>query len=143
MDVTSNVTFHLLFINFFLPTNSFFSLAKLFFLSPPPPPVTLIHFLFLSQVFPPSCSNIFDNVPCLIPALSHWHWQRCSLDFQIFFPGPFSFLSVPPPTVHPPHPLSTPLLSFAESFPRRGRRPRHVATSRNSEKSSSWRRTSR
>lgn len=53
-------------------------------------------------------------------------------------------LSVPlsiPPTVYPPSLHPAPLL--AESFPRRGRKPRHVVTSRNSEKSSNWRRTSR
>lgn len=101
-------------------------------------------FFSLQQVFPPSCSEVLYNV-------LHCHMivfrNTCnSLDFQILFPPSLCFrsLSVPlsiPPTVYPPSLHPAPL--FPESFPRRGRRPRHVVTSRNSEKNSNWRRTSR
>lgn len=72
--------------------------------------------------FPPSAFS---------PSIVTWlALSRFSDLFSRFFFSPLLCLSCLPP-------------SPAESFPRRGRRRRHVATSRNSEKSNNWKKTSR
>lgn len=86
----------------------------------------------------------------LLPVLHHCiicintvllHDLFCSTSVKIFRFFFFSLCFSPPPNGLPPSLHLAPLLP--ESFPRRERRPRHVVTSRNSEKNSNWRRTSR